>query len=109
LPVSLKSRLPEIALELNARALAGLEAGAELIAEGARQRVPVESGALRDSIHVDTTKGEVSVVAGDRTAFYGHMVEFGTTHSPAEPFLVPAAEAAKVEVAAAVTTALREL
>jgi hypothetical protein len=38
----------------------------------------------------------VYVLAGDPKdpsfAFYGHMIEFGTSHSPPYPFLVPALE-----------------
>jgi HK97 gp10 family phage protein len=109
MPVTLKSRIPEIAAEMEARLEATLEAAGELIVKGAKERVPVESGRLRDAIHVETTAKGVSVVAGSTEAFYGHMVENGTTHSAPHPFLVPAAEAAKDEIAAEATAALREL
>ena len=56
-----------------------------------------------------TGTGEVSVIAGDSDVFYGHLVEFGTTHTPARPFLIPAAEANREEVVASVRAALKGL
>lgn len=69
---------------------------AQAIAAGAKSRAPVDSGDLRDSIHVEhVDEGVYAVVAGDSDVFYGHMVENGTVRTPAHPFLVPAAEAEK--------------
>jgi HK97 gp10 family phage protein len=60
----------------------GLRAGAVVLQNAAKQNVPVKSGALRRSIKVSTgiKKGRVysRVRAGDKVAFYAHMVEFGT-------------------------------
>lgn len=109
MPVELKSRLPEIALELGPLTSEGLNEGAKLIVEAAKQRVPVESGRLRDAIHIEDEGQGIAVVAGNNEAFYGHMVEHGTTHSPPHPFLVPAFEETKVEVAAAVEASMRKL
>lgn len=64
----------------------GLRTGALLIAADAKARVPVQSGALRDSIKVRTGKkrdGKVFayVVAGSRknkdSPWYAHLVEYG--------------------------------
>jgi HK97 gp10 family phage protein len=105
-----RSRLPQIAAQLQARIDTAVRAGAEAVSAQAKQRVPVESGALRDAIHVERGGvGEYTVVAGDREAFYGHLVEFGTVHTPPRPFLVPAAEASRDEITAAARTALRGL
>lgn len=61
---------------------AALRAGGKVILERARAGVPVESGALRDSLRVSTSlRGGVaraSVKAGSKKAYYAHMVEFGT-------------------------------
>lgn len=108
--VTLKSRLPEIAAELQTRISAGTKAGAEIIEAKAKERVPVLSGRLRDSIHTEFQgSGDWNVVAGSRDVFYGHMIEFGTTRAPAHPFLVPALEESRTEVEKAVTLALRSL
>ena len=108
--VKLTSHIPRISTEIHVRVAAATEAGAKLIEEAAKERVPVKTGALRDAIHTEF-KGDAdwAVVAGNRDAFYGHMVEFGTTHSPAHPFLVPAAEARRMEVQKIVAAALRHL
>ncbi|TYC93044.1 HK97-gp10 family putative phage morphogenesis protein [Novosphingobium sp. BW1] len=81
--------------------------GAEVIAEEARILVPARTGNLRDSIDVSTQalnyasgrlgRGSYEVFVGARQGkgqphdgFYGHMVEFGTVHSPPQPFIRPA-------------------
>lgn len=108
--VKYESRFPQITRELRPKVSRGTRAGAELIVQAAKSRVPVRSGALRDAIHIDFRgDADYAVVAGDHNAFYGHMVEFGTTHSPAHPFLVPAVEERKAAVEAAIVVALRSL
>jgi HK97 gp10 family phage protein len=106
----LKSRLPEIALELEPRVDAALRATAESIEDTAKTRVPVDTGTLRDAIHVeDSGELEYSVVAGDTQAFYGHIVEHGSTNTPPQPFLIPAAELGRAAAEAFVREALRGL
>ncbi|NHZ78442.1 hypothetical protein F2P44_03960 [Massilia sp. CCM 8695] len=59
-----------------------LRAGANVFKDAAKSRVPVELGALRRSIRVNTgyKKGRVSasVKAGNKKAWYWQFVEFGT-------------------------------
>ena len=66
-----------------------LRAGQKEILEAAKSRVPVASGALRASLKIKTSskRGVVSarLVAGSKTAYYAHMVEFGT----AQHFIKP--------------------
>lgn len=61
---------------------AALRAGAVVMREETRRRVPVDDGLLRRSVRVSTRlrKGQVtaSVKAGDKRAYYAGMVEFGT-------------------------------
>lgn len=108
--VKLTSRFPQISRELRPRVAAATKLGAEAIAQEAKNRVPVRNGTLRDAIHVEF-KGDAdwAVVAGNSKAFYGHMVEHGTTRAPAHPFLIPAFEARRVAVQAAIRTALQRL
>lgn len=91
--VTLKSRIPQIQVALSRIPDVANKDIAESIAEEARERVPTRTGALRDAIHVEF-KGDNdwSVVAGDTDAFYGHIVEYGSTHTAPHPFLTPAAE-----------------
>lgn len=61
---------------------AALGAGARVIRDEAKQNVPVQMGDLKRSIKVSTNskRGTVTakVKAGDKKAFYAHMVEYGT-------------------------------
>lgn len=89
-----------VTVEIEKRAMDRLEKAGELIAEHARNKVPVDTGRLRDSIRVRRLKGDpkqnIRVYAGNRKrreqggAFYAHMVEYGTVKMPAKPFLRPA-------------------
>jgi HK97 gp10 family phage protein len=107
---SYTSRIPEISRKLPlAFDIATLEA-AHAIEEIAKALCPVGTGRvhLRDRIHVERTKEgdrELTwVVAGDREAWYGHLVEHGSVHHTVHagewiitphPFLTPAAEAGR--------------
>lgn len=107
--MALRSRLPQITAALPARVDVALKAGAEAIERGAKDRVPVASGDLRDAIHVEDADDGFYVVAGDEETFYGHLVEHGVTHTAPRPFLIPAAEAARGEIVAGVAAALKGL
>ena len=108
--VTLKSRLPQIAAELRPRVSAAVKDSAEQVAEAAKARVPVDTGRLRDAIHVER-KGpaEYAVVAGDNQAWYGHLIEHGTTRQPPRPFLVPTLEEQRQPIELAITVVLRSL
>jgi HK97 gp10 family phage protein len=72
-----------------------LRAGGRVIAAGMKSRVPVRTGALRNSITVSSakkaTKGRSNVVVGFKkpVSRRAHLTEFGTEHSRAEPFIRP--------------------
>jgi HK97 gp10 family phage protein len=90
-----------------------LERAAEVIAEGARQRVPVgvnvpkgkgkwsgrDAGTLKRSIRVvrlhGDTRRNIRIYAGSKIAFYARFVEYGTIKMSARPFLRPALNASK--------------
>lgn len=112
----LKSRIPKITGELAVAVDAAIVAGAHRVAATAEQRLGSHrvSGELEQQVHVLDRKREgVYVVAGDRSdpsfAFYAHMLEFGTTHSPPYPFLVPSLEAHHEDIVASVTAAVRRV
>jgi HK97 gp10 family phage protein len=109
----LYSRLGEIAAELPSRVDAAIVHGAHLVAEDAERRLAPHrlTGELEEQVHVDERQREgVYVIAGDPAdpsfAFWGHMLEHGTSHSPPYPFLVPALEANQSEVENLVKAAL---
>lgn len=98
-PNKVYSRLAEISAELPKLVDDALKEGAELVAADAERRLEPHrlSGALEGQIYVDDKKrAGIYVRAGDPKdpsfAFYGHLIEFGTSHSPPFPFLVPALE-----------------
>jgi HK97 gp10 family phage protein len=95
-------RLQRLVDQIPKKVRAGLETAmtesAALIAAGARLRVPVETGELRDTIHqTDVREGKrgglyVAITAGERTKNNyntARIVEFGTMDTPAQPFLLP--------------------
>ena len=80
---------------------------AKIIRKAARNLVPVDTGALKRSIRVRQVSQKIQVkllggptriprsasqaLAGNQKgAFHGHLVEFGTIRSRAQPFLEPA-------------------
>lgn len=78
-------RVDESALEreLRAQVDAELKRAAEAGAEAARRRAPVDTGKLRDSIQANGARFGSDVD-------YALYVEFGTTDTPAQPYLRPA-------------------
>lgn len=112
----LKTRLPEIAATLDSRVDAALKAGAEAVAKDAETRLEPHrfSGELESQVHVDDKQREgIYVMAGDPAdpsfAFWGHMLEHGTSHSAPHPFLVPALESNRSGVEDLVRIAVRAL
>jgi HK97 gp10 family phage protein len=61
---------------------------------GAKQRSPVDTGHLKRNIKVEIASDELSALVGTRKEDVGYAehVEFGTSRSPAQPFLFPSAE-----------------
>lgn len=110
MPATLKSRFPTIIAQLRPRVSMAVKESAQEIEAGAKERVHVDTGDLREAIHVERVGvAEYAVVAGDDDVFYGHLEEFGTIHSSPHPFLIPAAEAEAPRAAARVTAVLRSL
>lgn len=90
-------------------------AGARILLEEMELRVPVKSGKGKRSLLIAYDK-EVSVtgkiasyiVTWSKEAFYLRFVEFGTSHSAADPFMRPAFEAKKTAAAEAVRQVIDE-
>lgn len=72
-----------------------LRAGGRVLVKGMKSRVPVRTGKLRDSITVTTaakvTKNRSNASVGFKkpVSRIAHLIEFGTKHSKAEPFIRP--------------------
>ena len=81
--VELQKMLDQLPAKIEANIMrGGLRAASNIYRDRARNAVPKKSGALRKSIKVTTSnkKGALSatISAGDKNAFYAHMIEFGT-------------------------------
>ena len=103
-----------------------LRAGAKPILKAAKLRTPQESGLLYESLGINVRKvrGQRTARVGARNgrgrrvmrngrmvysdpAKYSHLVEYGTSHSPARPFIRPAVESAGREVVGAMADGYR--
>lgn len=102
---------------------------AEVMAGIMRRFAPVDTGDLKDSIHV-TPGGKATpaysqpggsmvvpgnaaaVTVGDHEVRYAHLVEYGTTKAPAHPFFWPAVrlhnKKAKTAIKRAISTAVKK-
>lgn len=84
----------------------------------AKAAAPVDTGALKNSIYTVTSDSSdfnggdlppVDAPADDQTAYvavgmsYGIYQELGTSHMPAQPFLIPAAELVRPSFVAAMS------
>lgn len=112
-----KDRFPQIASAIDDEIEQRLLGIGNLIANDARSRVPEDTHALHDAIHVDVDLAtlRVSVIAGDSDVFYGHIVEGGSAAGgkgrgpiPPRPFLIPAYEAKRDEVIREMREALKD-
>lgn len=61
---------------------------------GAKARAAVRTGAMRDNIERTTSGGRFTVIS---LVEYSSFVEFGTSRMAAQPFMVPATEAADID------------
>lgn len=108
------SRFPEIVAELAVKLDAVGQLTAETVVVGAKANLALGPPKVHlkedDHIHVEHVGvGEHMVVAGDNETFYGHIVEHGSVHAAAHPFLMPAAEATVPEIDRVAKIALRDL
>ena len=85
---NLSNYLRSIPLKLRQPVHNALQQGGELIADKARQIVPVRTGYLKSTIY-SKVKGNWNIEVG-AYAPYGGYVEYGTSRQRAQPYLRPA-------------------
>lgn len=87
-----EDRIPELRVSVEAAARAAVTKVARAIMLTAQEFVPYVTGALHDSIEVNTLSvgKEAEVVVGE---YYAGYVEFGTRFMAPEPYLAPAIDA----------------
>lgn len=103
-----------------------VKAGADIVAQDARARAPVDTGALRRGIKAEITwdKNKSKAFAGagmdkdmndtfvkyssnGKRYYYPASIEYGTKNAPARPFLRPALEHNKARVKQEVTDRIK--
>lgn len=82
-----QQRLNRIADRLAGVTQDAIEEFADEVVEHMKGVVPVDTGALRDSIE-KKTEGD-SVTVGPRGIEYAEFVEYGTSRGPAQPYVRP--------------------
>ena len=86
--MALKSNLTKIAQRAPEHAKAALLQTAADIVTIAKQIVPVDTGALKQSIGAEPITSHLIHIGSDM--HYAGYVEYGTSVSPAQPWLTPA-------------------
>ena len=123
--IALERRLKAIPAEILEELRPVLIKSGEEIADGMRSLAEAsrDTGALIDSITVtgpgETTpayaagsgkrtasENQVLITVGNPDVRYGHMVEFGTVNTEAQPFMLPAFRLAKARVTRRITRAI---
>ena len=102
-----KRSLENLEKKLIAAAMQGLEESGGAIVDEARERVPVKTGRLKDSIGLATDEDALSVTVKADTP-YAKFVEFGTFKTPARPFFLPAVEHERPKTAGRVADAIKK-
>lgn len=95
----------EVAAKASEKPMA--EAVGHAVLDAARQKAPVLTGALRDSLE-EIEDPDGGVLVGTDIP-YAPFVEFGTSNMAAEPFLRPAADSAAPQVGELAGRALNTL
>jgi HK97 gp10 family phage protein len=88
------NRIPELIAAVEANSASATKRGATRVRDGAKARAPIDTGYLHDSIEAHGDGKEWFVTVG---AEYGVFVEFGTYKMAAQPFFLPAVQAAGAE------------
>lgn len=103
------NRIDKIPLRMRRNVDTRARESAEKCVQIAKGLVPVDTGALRNSIHVekDEELGYAAVAGADDT-FYASFVEYGTVKMSARPYMTPASEATRTPFITAMRNAAED-
>lgn len=102
------NKFPEIAAALPGKTKA-VVAKASFDVEGqAKNRVPVDTGALKNSINTEFERDGLLGIVAPHTD-YALFVELGTRRQSAQPYMIPAADAVRPAFIAACKRMLEDL
>lgn len=101
---------PRVLAQIRQRVAGAVKETAQAVETDAKARAPVKTGNLRDNIKADTAMTDAElralVVAW---AYYSVFIELGRRGAAAQPFLLPALEAARAGFIASLRAVLRGL
>lgn len=101
------NRFPEIAAALPDKTKAVVAKAAFDIEAQAKNRVPVDTGALKNSITTDFENDGLTAVVAPHME-YAAFVEYGTRRMSAQPYMTPAAETVRPAFVGAMEQMLKE-
>jgi HK97 gp10 family phage protein len=101
-------RFPEIAAAMPDRASAVVRKASFDVEGQAKNRVPVDTGALKNSISTEFENGGLTGIIAPHTD-YATFVEYGTKRMSAQPYMTPAAEAVAPAYIEAMKQMLQEI
>ncbi len=106
----LMKRLGQLADEGRKVEGAALRKGGDVMKASVEQEAPVQSGKLRRSIKRSGVRGDADgrYVLIWPSAFYAHMVEFGTVKMRANPFTARGYESSRAETMAVILAEVRK-
>jgi len=88
----LEKALADKTSEMRTQLESAVEDAARAVRDDARQLVPRDTGALHDGIGYTTDGPTAEIGVLDPDLYYGAFVEFGTSKTPARPFMAPAGD-----------------
>lgn len=102
-------RVAELSGDVDRIAGDALEAGAQILLDEMKERVPVLTRNLKDHLAASAVQQDanfvyvdVGILDADRdTAIYANVQEYGSTSNPAQPYIRPAFDTSKSRVRAA--------
>lgn len=102
------NRFPEIAEAMPESTKAVVRKAGFDIEGHAKNMVPVDTGALKNSINTEFEKGGLTAIVAPHME-YAAFVEYGTRRMSAQPYMTPAAEAVRPSFIAAMKQMLEEI
>ena len=107
----LRERAAQMSEEISERLRGAVGEAGEAVRDGARQRVPQDSGALHDGIEVVTAEDGFVAEIGPRDPelYYGVFIEHGTSRRQAVPYMFPASEDERVRLPARLRRSVSDL
>ncbi|WP_232789119.1 HK97-gp10 family putative phage morphogenesis protein [Streptomyces odonnellii] len=107
----LREDLDHLAVQVRAACFRALQQSAEAIVADTQDKVRKASGNLHDSVRARYRNNELRAEVGwwDRDDLYASFHEFGTRKFPAQPALLPAAEAERTRLPGRIRDEVRKV